>query len=377
MYAFALLVDPDGGFLTDGTGQVVIPAVDLEALRRLAQVGGGRFAQLSPDDSDLEALFPRPSALSGVPLGSGEESEYEADVWREQGVWLALLLLPLVALSFRRGWVCAVAAALVLPIPEAQALEWADLWLRGDQRGFAAMEQQNPAAAVAHFEDPEWRGAAEYRAGVFEASAATLSQANTPDGLYNRGNALARAGQLEAAIQAYDRVLELTPDHEDAEYNRDLLQQLLDENQDESEDQEGENSEQGEQEQSDDSSGAGEQGDSGESTSEDEQSAAESQADSESGEGDSEQNQNSENSGDSEASDGDTRQAESDASTEDQELQASASEGLPEDIEEWASDQAADQWLRRVPQDPGGLLRRKFLYQYRERGGSKHEGQNW
>ena len=29
---------------------------------------------------------------------------------------------------------------------------------------------------------------------------------------------------------------------------------------------------------------------------------------------------------------------------------------------------AAQQWLRRIPDDPGGLLRRKFLLQYRERG---------
>ncbi|MEO8740226.1 MAG: VWA domain-containing protein [Casimicrobiaceae bacterium] len=28
---------------------------------------------------------------------------------------------------------------------------------------------------------------------------------------------------------------------------------------------------------------------------------------------------------------------------------------------------AAEQWLRRIPDDPGGLLRRKFLYQYRQR----------
>ena len=40
----------------------------------------------------------------------------------------------------------------------------------------------------------------------------------------------------------------------------------------------------------------------------------------------------------------------------------------PEDVEDWASEQAADQWLRRIPQDPGGLLRRKFLYQYQQQG---------
>ena len=40
----------------------------------------------------------------------------------------------------------------------------------------------------------------------------------------------------------------------------------------------------------------------------------------------------------------------------------------PGDLEEWASEQAAEQWLRRIPEDPGGLLRRKFLYQYQRLG---------
>ncbi|MEO8123526.1 MAG: VWA domain-containing protein [Burkholderiales bacterium] len=37
---------------------------------------------------------------------------------------------------------------------------------------------------------------------------------------------------------------------------------------------------------------------------------------------------------------------------------------------------AAEQWLRRIPDDPGGLLRRKFLYQYqqRERDGARAGG---
>lgn len=367
----APIADPDGGFMTDGAGRVVIPSLDLAGLRRLAQAGGGRFAQLSPDDSDLEALFPSSSVVSGLPLDSSDESDYEADVWREQGIWLVLLLLPFVALGFRRGWVCALACWLVLPLPEARAFEWADLWLRPDQRGFAAMEQDEPAAAAALFDDPEWRGVAEYRAGVYEASAATLSAVESLEGLYNRGNALARAGQLEAAIQAYDAVLERMPDHEDARYNRDLVQELLEQSQDQSENQENSGSDQGEQQDAD-SSATGEQGDSGESTSEDGQPDQESQASNEtegqSGESQSEQQQSSDTSGQSESSDGDSRQADSEEAAGEQELQASALEGLPEDIEEWASDQAADQWLRRVPQDPGGLLRRKFLYQYQRLG---------
>ncbi len=42
--------------------------------------------------------------------------------------------------------------------------------------------------------------------------------------------------------------------------------------------------------------------------------------------------------------------------------------GESKDAEHWADEQAAEQWLRRIPQDPGGLLRRKFLYQYQRLG---------
>jgi hypothetical protein len=35
--------------------------------------------------------------------------------------------------------------------------------------------------------------------------------------------------------------------------------------------------------------------------------------------------------------------------------------------EQQEAEQALDQWLRKVPDDPSGLLRNKFNYQYRER----------
>ena len=36
---------------------------------------------------------------------------------------------------------------------------------------------------------------------------------------------------------------------------------------------------------------------------------------------------------------------------------------------------AMEQWLRRIPNDPGGLLRRKFRYQY-QRMGRDQDGNN-
>ena len=39
--------------------------------------------------------------------------------------------------------------------------------------------------------------------------------------------------------------------------------------------------------------------------------------------------------------------------------------------------QAMEQWLRRIPDDPGGLLRRKFRNQHQRRGAPEDETESW
>jgi Ca-activated chloride channel homolog len=364
----------EGGFVTDANGQVVVPQLDPRSLERLAAAGGGRFARLAPDDRDLDALFPAASALPvDASLDTQGGESYEADVWLDRGPWLAVLLLPLLALGFRRGLLCVLALWLVLPQPRAEAFEWADLWQRADQRGYEALQSEQAARAAELFEDPAWRGAAEYRAGSFEDSAATLDGIDTTDGHYNRGNALAKSGDLEEAIAAYDRTLELDPEHADALYNRDLVQKYLDEQnqqqQQQSQNESGSRSEQGDS-QDGSSDARGEQANADRSQPNDESEQGErpdeSQAQSGEGQGSEEPEEQSEE----EAAD--ERQAENDG--EQQPGDAEAAPG-PKDVEQWASEQAAEQWLRRIPQDPGGLLRRKFLYQY-QRLGVDQEGRS-
>ena len=250
------------------------------------------------------------------------------------------------------------------PQPRAEALEWQDLWQRPDQRGLKAFESEQPERAAQLFESPEWRSAAQYRAGQFEESAASLSSVDSTEGHYNRGNALAKAGQLPAAIAEYDRALQLDENHEDARYNRDLLKQYLEDHPEQQQQQnqgDGQPGQQGDSEQSQSQSGDQQEGGQG---------GDEQQSD----QGDEGQT------GDSQASDGaDDQQNDGDPqSEENQEQDANAGEEAaqdaaanaagPEEVEKWASEQAAEQWLRRVPQDPGGLLRRKFLYQYQRLG---------
>src|SRR5690606_20720152 len=96
--------------------------------------------------------------------------------------------------------------------------------------GAVALADERPEQAARLFEDPEWRAAAQYRAGDYESSATSLAALDSADSHYNRGTALARAGEIEGAIAAYDRALELDPEHEDALYSRDLLEKLLEQN---------------------------------------------------------------------------------------------------------------------------------------------------
>ena len=331
------IAQPRGGFLTDNTGQVVVSRVDLDALQRLAGLGGGRFASLTPDDQDLDLLFPDSPAPGDA---SSEGTDLQTDVWRDQGPWLVLLLLPLVALAFRRGWVVLWIVGITLPGPPAQALTWMDLWQRPDQQGEAAFRAEDHQRASELFRDPEWRAAAQYRAGDYSASAESLSGIETADAHYNRGNALARGGAIPDAIQAYERALELDPEHEDARFNRDLLMQ--------------------QQPQESPSQGGEQGGNSEQSPSEEGQSESQS---------DSQETQEGADPQNAEATESEDAESEQVAESQpEQEPVEGTPLPTPGELEEWASEQAAEQWLRRIPEDPGGLLRRKFLYQYQRLG---------
>ena len=218
-----------GGFVTDRSGNIAVPRLEANGLRELAAAGGGRYAVMTSDDQDIDQI------LSGE-VGAGTESETDdslaTDQWQEEGPWLLLLLVPMAAMAFRRGLLL-VLVVFVLPVSEpAHAFSWEDLWLTKDQQAQRLLEEGSAPDAADVFENPSWRAVANYRAGEYGGSAAGFSETDDVRNLYNLGNALARLGEFESAIDAYDQVIELDPESEDALYNRDLLQEMLEQSQD-------------------------------------------------------------------------------------------------------------------------------------------------
>ncbi len=76
-----------------------------------------------------------------------------------------------------------------------------------------------------------------------------------------------------------------------------------------------------------------------------------------------------------EQQDGEQNEEESDEQQEGEESKPSESEMEQNWSEEDA--QAMEQWLRRIPDDPGGLLRRKFRNQHQRRGAPADESEKW
>ena len=356
-----------GGFITDRSGNIVVPRIEETALRRLAAAGGGRFALLSADDGDISTL------LSGeVGIASASDESLATDLWQEEGPWLLLLLVPMAAMAFRRGLVL-VLLLFLLPVAEpGYAFGWEDLWLTRDQQAQRELDKGNAMEAGELFEDPVWRAVAKYRAAEYGPSAAGFGNQEDIENLYNLGNALARLGEIETAIDAYEQVLEVDPDMEDAIYNRDLLKDLIEQNQD------AQGGEQGNQDASE--SGGGGQQSEGQSQSDqsgEEAATGEQGAEGQQGES-SVRDQDNVNQEDLEAIQAELERAAQEAQQQSGEAQESEvmSQADAEQMRRAQEQrQAMEQWLRRIPNDPGGLLRRKFRYQY-QRQGKDQDGNN-
>ena len=104
---------------------------------------------------------------------------------------------------------------------------WNGLWRTPDQRAQQLLQQGKAAEASRLFQDPRRKAYAELQAGNFSQAAQDFHAFNDTDGQYNRGNALARAGHLQEAIQAYDAALAHDPDNADARHNRELVAKAL------------------------------------------------------------------------------------------------------------------------------------------------------
>jgi len=349
---------PNGGFLKDQQGAIVVPKLDEAKLAALAGAGGGVYHKMTADDSDIETVLAQLD--TAVPAAQGQsENQLRVDLWDDLGPWIVLALLPLAAFSFRKGLLC-IAFALLLPLPEnSYALDWQDLWRTKDQQAAKAFEQKQYERAAELFENPDWKAAAQYRSD--KAQTGELLAPKSATGFYNQGNVLAKSGRFEEAIDAYKKSLALDPHNEDAEYNKKLVEEALKQQKQQKQQQndqrqDSEKDQQQEQQKPRDQSGSEQKPEQKDEKSE--QKNGENKPEkSEAGEEKAEQKDEPQKQADQQQANKDQKQAEPSKPNN----EASAMQPSDE------TQQANEQWLNRIPDDPAGLLKRKFKYQYGQR----------
>ena len=351
------------GFIREN-GEIVISRATPGALSELARSTGGQSHELTLNNTDIESL-----ELSPKDTDDWQDTSAGLTVtrWQDDGYWLLWLAAPLILLGWRRGAFTALALVLLPAFPQpAAAMTWADLWQRQDQRA-PELIRNDPKQAAARLDDPEWKGSALYRSGQFDAAAQVFSRAEGPRASYNQGNALARAGKLEEALAAYNHALAESPDMEDARHNLKIVEELLKQkNQDKDGSQSNNQKDPSESPGSDGHKPQDNQGQPGNSKNP--------------GDSGNEQQQNSGNSQEpgepNRKPDKQTNEPKGQTPEQASAEQASSANQpqAPAPISETPLTQSQEQSLRRIPDNPGGLLQRKFLQQYQQRQTPSDEG---
>ncbi|POP79097.1 vWA domain-containing protein [Pseudomonas syringae] len=331
----APVTQENGSLLKDDQGAILVPRLDSASLNDFADQVGGSYRQARGDEEDLRSL-----GLLASPRHMTRDGQVvQLDTWADQGHWLLLPLLLIAALAGRRGWLFCLPLMFMFP-QNSQAFELQDLWLRPDQQGQRLLEQHRPAEAAQRFEDSRWKGVALYQAQDYASAARQFAEGNSAADHYNRGNALARSGELAAALDAYEQALDRQPDFPAAQTNRALVQSLLDQA--------------NEQKPAQDEQNKADQGEEGQQASQDPNSSA----------SPAEQNPSrSDQPGTSESLPPDNSgQATSGESTDDEQTTRPALQSADSPMT-GERRQELEQWLRQIPDDPGELLRRKFRYE--------------
>ena len=225
------------------------------------------------------------------------------------------------------------------------AWPWANLWKTPDQQGQALMKAGRYQEAAKTFQRQDWRATAAFEAADYQHAAADFQQLATPDGHYNAGNAWAKSGDYRQAINEYNKAIAQDPKHQDAIFNRDLVQKLLKQQEKNQQNKPSDKASKSSDHQADKPNQSADQ------------KAENAQKPS------SEQSNQANKQKDKTPAKQEPKPSKAESKAEDK------SETKPMSPAEQEQQKANQQWLQLIPDDPGGLIREKFRRDHLRREG--------
>lgn len=271
---------------------------------------------------------------------------------------------------------------------DALAFDWNDLWQRPDQRAYQLLQNGDTANAAEVFDDPQWRGVSRYRAGDFERAQKEFTSIEGDSALYNQAVTAVQQGEYEEAVEKFETLIERSPDHADGQHNLEIARELAKQQQEQQQqsdqnhqqdgsDQQSENKDQQDQNNSDgegqsQQSESDSEGGQDDSENTDEQRGGELTADADDARSDKGTESDEQQNADAQSEEQQNSDQQSDQQSEQESQQGGVAEQQNEnrDTDDQAvaasqagpseSEQATEQWLRRIPDDPSQLLRNKI-----------------
>jgi len=215
--AGAPILDMNGHMLTDAQGHTQISQLRAAPLQALAKETGGVYVPISATESDI-------SQIAQVTTQSHQNavlSQKKIETRANDGYWL---LFPIALLSL---WLTRSSGLMLLCLlcfmPK---LTYANPLLNADVNAYKDFAHKHYSQAAKKFQDPAWKGIAQYQAKDYKNALTSFSQAKDVTSLYNLGNTYAQLGQYEKAIETYKKVLLQDKDNLDAKKNLDLLEKM-------------------------------------------------------------------------------------------------------------------------------------------------------
>lgn len=211
---------PQGGFLKDNSGQIVIPKTYFTPLAKLAKNSGGVFARYQPSNSNLSQFVSQKS-------NKKSEKEQQKTLWRiDGGTWLLFVIIPLALwLMQRKALVLCAALVLLQPLPNAYAQSTQSWFKNAEQNALSAYKNKDYQHA-AQSKNPAIKGAALYQQGDYQGALTQFNQDSSARGLYNQGNALTQLGEYDKAIEKYQQAAKADPTLRQAQKNQQIAEQL-------------------------------------------------------------------------------------------------------------------------------------------------------
>ncbi|PKF63443.1 hypothetical protein CW745_00930 [Psychromonas sp. psych-6C06] len=385
----------DGALLKSNSGEIIVPKLNGQPFYDITRASNGLYLTTRNNSSDIEQLG---DFFDKQQTRKSESEQASTDQFAiDDGYWLSFLLLPLFLLLFRKGVFFALLLALSLPFtsPKLEAAE-TSIWRNNQQNAYQAYQQEQYQLASELYQNDFDRGAALYKNKQYQEALEAFTEAasRAPDHaevFYNQGNSYAQLQELDKAIDAYDKALAINPDFTQAEQNKQIVEQLKNQQQEQqSNDQQDKQQSEKQNQQSDQQDEQQSEGQNQQNEQQDEQqSEAQNQQNEQQDEQQSEAQKQQSEQQDEQQPEEQKQQSEQQSQDENnQQEQQTEQQSINEeqtDEEQQQEQQVASEnddasnqelealpnWLKNMTDDPSILLRRKMQLEYQKRSQSQ------